>query len=121
MEAVEIMNRYQELRGRLWGSTAADQDEVRAISKVWHKFGDTEQYDYRDHLCAMIGDPTRAPDWHREMYMQKGLLRRTWVALERSGEADEWVRGVGEGGDQEWADLLRRLVAKGEKDDRAKL
>ncbi|KAJ2925427.1 hypothetical protein H1R20_g11720, partial [Candolleomyces eurysporus] len=127
VEAVEIMNRYQELRGRLWGSldlASSEQDEAKAIYKVWHRYEPMEQYDYRDHLCAMINDPARVPAWHREMYMRKDLLRRTWVALEKSGEADEWLRGVGEGGEHEWVDLLRGLVAKGEereKEDRAKL
>ncbi|KAJ2914820.1 hypothetical protein MD484_g5611, partial [Candolleomyces efflorescens] len=124
VESVEIMNRYQELRGQLWGSSQVpsdleqDENEAREIYKAWHRFEPMEQYDYRDHLSRMINLPDRVPDWHREMYEQKGLLRKTWVALEKSGEADEWVRGVGEGGKQEWVDLLRRLVERGQEDEK---
>jgi len=44
------------------------------------------------------------------MYHAKDLLRSFWVELERRGEADDWVAGVGEGGTDEWVDLLQRLL-----------
>jgi hypothetical protein len=36
-------------------------------------------------------------------------------ALERSGEADEWVHGVAEGGDpeKEWVELMERVIKRG--------
>ncbi|TFK26622.1 FAD/NAD(P)-binding domain-containing protein [Coprinopsis marcescibilis] len=120
-EAVEVMNRYQELRGTLWGASG-DIDEVQGISKAWHRFEAQQQYDYRDHLSMFIesadpfpDQPIRVPSWEREMYDKKNILRATWVALEKSGEAEDWVRGVGEGGVEEWVDLLRKLLKRGEE------
>jgi hypothetical protein len=51
----------------------------------------------------------------RNIYTHKNLLRRTWQTLERSGEAKEWVRGVGEGGDpeKEWVELMERVIKRG--------
>ena len=53
--------------------------------------------------------------WERNIYTHKNILRRTWQALERSGEAKEWVRGVGEGEDpeREWVELMERVIKRG--------
>ena len=54
-------------------------------------------------------------DWERYIITYGNILRRTWQALERSGEAKEWVRGVGEGEDpeKEWVELTKKVVKKG--------
>ena len=54
-------------------------------------------------------------NWERNIYTHKNILRRTWQALERSGETKEWVRGVGEGGDpeKEWVELTERVIKRG--------
>ena len=53
--------------------------------------------------------------WERNVYTHKNILRRTWRALERSGEAKEWVRDVGEGDDpeKEWVELTERVIKRG--------
>lgn len=53
--------------------------------------------------------------WERSMYAHKSILRTTWEALEHSGEAREWVRGVGDGEDpeKEWVDLMERVIKRG--------
>ena len=53
--------------------------------------------------------------WERNIYTHKNILRSTWQALERSGEAEEWVRGVGEGEDpeREWVELTERIIKRG--------
>jgi hypothetical protein len=53
--------------------------------------------------------------WERNIYTHKNILQRTWQALERSGEAKEWVRGVGEGEDREkeWVELMERVIKRG--------
>ena len=53
--------------------------------------------------------------WERNIYAQKNILRKTWQALERSGEADGWVRGVGKGKDpeKEWIELMEKMIKKG--------
>ena len=35
--------------------------------------------------------------WEGRIYTHKVIFRKTWQALERSGEAKEWVRSVCEG------------------------
>lgn len=57
--------------------------------------------------------------WVVEMYEKKDVLRKVWRALEASGEAAEWVKGVGRGGNDEWVALLRRMLRKAEEDLRA--
>ena len=53
--------------------------------------------------------------WERNIYTHKDILRRTWQALERNGEAREWVRDVGEGEDPEgeWVELMERVIKRG--------
>jgi hypothetical protein len=53
--------------------------------------------------------------WESRIYTHKNILRSTWQALERSGEAKEWVRGVGEGEDpeMEWVELMERVLKRG--------
>ena len=53
--------------------------------------------------------------WEGHIYTHKDILRRTWQTLERSGEAKEWVRGVGESEDpeKEWVELMERVIKRG--------
>ncbi|KAJ7728409.1 hypothetical protein DFH07DRAFT_222179 [Mycena maculata] len=83
--------------------------------RAWSVFQEDEQFDYRDELYAFAGEDVRVPRWLRDMYKAKALLRSFWVELERRGEADDWVRGVGEGGPEEWVNLLHRLLAAAEE------
>jgi len=59
------------------------------------------------------------PQWVRDMYGKKGVSRKEWRELERIGEAESWVRGVGESGGEdgakEWVDMMWRLVKKAEE------
>jgi hypothetical protein len=40
------------------------------------------------------------------------VLRSVWRELERRGEADAWVDGVGKGGVEEWVELTRRMMCR---------
>ncbi|GLB42154.1 putative FMO family protein [Lyophyllum shimeji] len=126
-EAVEVVTRYEALRERV-GS-----DDPTAIAKAWHRFEPLEQFDYRDALYDFVSSPrdgdleavwesrsvegssngigrgARVPEWEKEAYLAKDVLRKAWVRLEERGEAEEWVRGVGEGGLHEWVEMMRRL------------
>jgi len=117
-EAVDIITRYEALRSTFC-------DDAHSISKNWHKFKEQEQFAYRDRLYEFAeGDPdTRiiVPDWEKEMYGKKDVLRRAWQELEKTGKADEWVKGVGEGGVAEWVDLMRRLLKTIEEGERSNL
>ncbi|KAI0739091.1 FAD/NAD(P)-binding domain-containing protein [Daedaleopsis nitida] len=134
-EAVDIIARYEALRGRvLQPSTASpgatgddephepdrnDDATERAIASAWHRFDGHEQFAYRDAMHAFVGHPHRVPAWEVEMYDAKGILREEWRDLERLGQAEEWVRGVGAGegesGVQEWVALMRRLLKRAEE------
>ncbi|KAG2008749.1 flavin-containing monooxygenase/FMO family protein [Coprinopsis cinerea AmutBmut pab1-1] len=149
-EAVEVMNRYYELLPT--GTMNQDPDEaLKVVMKNWHKFEPQDQYDYRDNLASFVdfisspappsatSSPTlptttstptpKVPSYERYFYSLKDILRSTWVKLEKSGEAEEWVRGVGQGGletsdsderlkkaKEEWVELMHRVVRRGEED-----
>lgn len=93
------------------------------IAKRWHVFDEEpksselyseSQFDFRDELMEFAGhlDPeSRVPDWVRDAYATKVILRTRWKELERRGEADDWVRGVGEGGVEEWIKLMKKILS----------
>ncbi|KAF8870651.1 hypothetical protein BD779DRAFT_1680921 [Infundibulicybe gibba] len=88
------------------------QEAVEVITRV---FVDEEQFDYRDWLYEFAAKGDRSPvahvhEWERRAFRNNQALRDFWVDLERKGEAEEWVRGVGEGGLHEWVDFMDRLI-----------
>ena len=106
-----LLERYNRLAAELGTRDAS------VIWKSWHKFTDMEQFGYRDELyrfASSSSDPSTPPiivrDWEREAYARRDSLRELWVELERSGKADDFVRGVGENGIQEWVDLMRKMM-----------
>nr|VWO94515.1 Protein kinase domain-containing protein [Ganoderma boninense] len=139
-EAIDIVSRYEALRARVLpsrslasaslassppsdapsgeeeisladldctpGATADDRVEL-AIASAWHRFDGHEQFAYRDTLHAFAG------------YSRPGAPRGGWRDLERLGEADEWVNGVGVGegeeGTKEWVEMMRRLLRRAEE------
>ncbi|KAH8101153.1 FAD/NAD-P-binding domain-containing protein, partial [Cristinia sonorae] len=112
-EAVDIVSRYEDIRASVLKqqqpSLPASALPV-AIGKVWHMLEEEKQFDYRDGLGEFAGVHERVPGWVREMYGAKGVLREEWRSLERAGEAGSWIRGVGEGGEGGWVELMRRLL-----------
>ncbi|KAL0959322.1 hypothetical protein HGRIS_014583 [Hohenbuehelia grisea] len=110
-EAVDIITRYEELQAEFSG-------DQRTVQRMWHRFRGQEQFAYRDALHTFAKDdgvewdPHGAvvPSWVKEAYENKDALRRVWIELEKKGEADSWVRGVGEGGSEEWVAVLRRML-----------
>jgi hypothetical protein len=113
-EAVNIVTRYEKLRTRFG-------DDALSIFKNWHKFEGQEQFDYRDQMHEFAEGNSEArivvQDWEKEMYGKKNVLRAVWRELERAGEADGWVEGVGEGGLGEWVELMRKLLRKVEEEE----
>ncbi|KAJ6538733.1 hypothetical protein B0H10DRAFT_2140153 [Mycena sp. CBHHK59/15] len=88
--------------------TRALGGDAAAVARAWSVFKGEEQFDYQDWLHEFAGSNVRVPQWRKNMYEAKGVLRSFWVELERRGEADEWVRG-------EWVDLLKRLLQAAEE------
>lgn len=109
-EAQGIVARYEHLRAH-FGPAASEAH----IAAAWHVFAPQMQFDYRDELHALIGSGARVPAWVREFYDARDVLRAEWRELERAGEAEEWVRGVGKGGVDEWVELMRRVLEHAQK------
>ncbi|KAG7089369.1 hypothetical protein E1B28_011059 [Marasmius oreades] len=103
IESVDIVTRYEDLLSK-------HQANTNLVAKNWHAFEPMDQFDYRDDLYRFSGVPITSQEWEKEAYLNKGILRQFWVNLERNGVADDWVRGVGEGGIQEWVELMRRMI-----------
>lgn len=85
------------------------------IAGAWHRFKGREQFEYRDALHAFAGldaPEWRAPEWCVEAYENMLELRKAWKGAVESGEAEELVKGVGEGGNQEWVELIERMLEK---------
>ncbi|KAF5379214.1 hypothetical protein D9615_005880 [Tricholomella constricta] len=122
-EAVDIMSRYEELRDGVG-------DSPLAIAKAWHRFEPLQQFEYRDALYDFFkpaegdlgpvwddkeskgvesGRYTKVPQWEKEAYLNKDVLRKAWLRLEETGEAEKWVKGVGEGGLHEWIEMMQKL------------
>ena len=106
-EIADIVARYETLKKRF-------RDNHEYIGRQWYRFYGNEQFDYRDQLYEFSErDPERrivVPEWAKEMYDKKNVLRANWNNLERTGDAARWVNGVGEGGQDEWIDLMRKLL-----------
>ena len=67
------------------------------------------------HRIAHFIRDARVPPWVREMYDARDVLRAEWRELERRGEARDWVRGVGEGGWEDWVELMRRVLKRAQE------
>ena len=50
------------------------------------------------------------PDWHERMYLNNPPMRAEWKEMERTGEAKEFVQGVGEVSRDEWKALMFKLL-----------
>ncbi|KAH7926682.1 FAD/NAD(P)-binding domain-containing protein [Leucogyrophana mollusca] len=118
-EAIDIITRSEQLQ-------AAGALTPLQLSKAWHRFEEHQQFDYRNEMYEFAGrsrpsdEVIVVPDWEREMYHEKELLRTAWREVEQRGEAEKWVKGVGEGGVQEWVELMRSLLRwakQGDPDD----
>ncbi|THU93409.1 FAD/NAD(P)-binding domain-containing protein [Dendrothele bispora CBS 962.96] len=143
-EAVDVVSRYEELRIRVSTATGSIKDEEherRMIAHIWHKFEGHQQFDYRDELYAFADAsqyPNSGPDavegisgrvlvepWEKVMCDETAILRRFWVELEKRGEAESWLKGVGEsGGDEgrrEWVTLLERMLKAAREEEQLEL
>ncbi|KAI0326138.1 FAD/NAD(P)-binding domain-containing protein [Cubamyces sp. BRFM 1775] len=109
---LDVEKEAQALRARYESFRSVKGDNEVAIADAWFRFGFKEQFDYRDELYEFVGTEYRIPKWERELFEQKDLLREKCRELERRGEAEAWLRGVGSGTDpvQEWADFMWKVL-----------
>ena len=105
-----LISRYERLKDGLGG------DELQ-VAKHFFKFGLHEQFQYREEIYTLVyGDDEEmlrkylAPDWHEKMYLNMSPLRAEWEEMERTGEAEEFVKGVGEVSREEWKKVMYKLL-----------
>ncbi|KAL1746700.1 hypothetical protein HDZ31DRAFT_61897 [Schizophyllum fasciatum] len=96
----------------------------------YHVFEGHEQFRYRDdlfQLAARTSEPVAGPgsiadggvytvtDWEKELYDNKDVLRTLWVDIERRGEAETWLKSVGENGVDDWLAMTRKMLEEAGK------
>ena len=111
-EVDAIVSRYEELKAKFEG------DEFQ-VAKRYFSFDLSEQIHYRDELYTIAyGDDEETlkkylvPNWHEKMFWNMVILRAEWEEMERTGEADDFVRGVGEVSRDEWEGLMHKLLER---------
>ncbi|KAF5327949.1 hypothetical protein D9758_016774 [Tetrapyrgos nigripes] len=140
-EAVDLVSRYEELKARLSPSGLAipnEEHERKGVAHIWHRFEGHEQFDYRDELYKFADAsqyPNTGPDavegisgsmvveaWEKLMCDETAILRKFWVELEKRGEAEKWVAGVGQAGGvegkREWVCLLERMLKAAREEEK---
>ncbi|KLO13327.1 FAD/NAD(P)-binding domain-containing protein [Schizopora paradoxa] len=105
-EAVAIVSRYEALMTECAG-------DGERVAHAWFRYRNQEQFDYRDALHAFAGltdEKWKVRAWEKWVYEKKDVLRKSWRMLEESGQSSEWLKGVGEGGIEDWVNLMERLA-----------
>lgn len=87
-------------------------DDPLQIAKAWSRVALLEPFEYRTQLNVFAGKKWTASEWEIECWKNKAVLRREWKAIERSGKAGEWIKGVGMNGMDDWIVLSRSLLSK---------
>lgn len=104
-------------------SLAASQEDLpdpfsEPISRLWFRFGQHESFTYRRelHKFAQSSSTWEPHPWEIELWDRRDSIRSEWKELVKKGEADEWVKGVGEKGGEEgmmeWVEVCRKLVKR---------
>lgn len=89
-------------------------DNPLLIAKRWSRYATLEPFEYRAQLYAFVGENWTVPDWELECWKNKHVIHREWRAIEESGEAEEWLKGAGTNGLEDWIELCRRLIKQSE-------
>lgn len=91
-----------------------ETDDPLRIAKAWPRFALLEPFEYRAQLNAFSGRNWIPPEWEVECWENKVVLRREWKAIEQSGKAGEWIKGVGTNGVDDWTRLCKELIKQSE-------
>ena len=102
--AANVLERAHTLMGQ------EGTEDPLGFAKAWTRFGTLEPFKYRAELNAFAGKNWTAPDWEMELWTKKIILRREWKELEGSGKSEEWLKGVGWNGVDDWVWLCNRLI-----------
>jgi len=111
-EVDAIISRYKRLKEKFEG------DDFQ-VAKRYFTFELPEQFHYRDGLFTLAhGEDEEtlkkylSPEWHKEMYLHTAQLRAEWERMEQTGEAEDFVKGVGEVSRDEWEKLMYKLLER---------
>ena len=114
-EVDAIASRYETLKNKLGG------DEFQTVRRFFI-FGPLDEFHYRDELYTLAYGEDEAtlkkyitPDWHKEMYLHKSVLKAEWDELEKRGEAEDFVKGVGKTSPDEWEKVVYKLLERASK------
>jgi hypothetical protein len=107
-----IISRYERLKDKFEG------DESQ-IAKRYLTFNRPEQFNYRDELYTLAYGEDEGtlkkyltPGWHKKIIWYVPEMRAEWEEMERTGEAKDFVKGVGEVGRDEWEGLMYKLLER---------
>ncbi|CAE7155607.1 unnamed protein product [Rhizoctonia solani] len=105
-ELAQTLVRNEELRQ---GHSSALE-----VARAWHKFPYVHSgaFNFLDLLSQKANDSRRVPRWTRQLGPFLLVMLAEWRKMEQSGLADEWAKGVGDGGIQEWVQLMWRVVQR---------
>lgn len=111
-EEASVVNRFLCL------SKHCDGDP-ELIASNWHKisvpglsdptFG-TWQSLREDLLALGRCSKWRIQDWEEEFFPLIGLIQEEWKLLVKTGVSDEWLKGVGVNGIEDWVQLMRKVL-----------
>ena len=112
MEIDAIISRYERLKDKFGG------DEFQ-VAKHYSTFDPHEQFHYRDELYTLgYGEDEEmsrkylTPTWHKDMYLYTAQMRAEWERMEVTGEAEDFVKGVGEASRDEWEKSMHKLLER---------
>ncbi|KZV65769.1 FAD/NAD(P)-binding domain-containing protein [Peniophora sp. CONT] len=105
-ESVALVERARRI------ATAEGSEDASVVMKAWNFFTPWEGFEYRAELSKFVNpqSPWTLPAWEAWMWERKAVLRSAWVAVEKRGEAEEWLKGVGTNGVADWFALCKRLL-----------
>jgi len=90
-------------------------DDPLRMAKRWSRLAKLiEPYEYRSQLLAFSGESWKVSDREFECWKLKDEMRREWRAIEQSGKAKEWLKGVGANGPEDWLELCLKIVKRNE-------
>ena len=111
-EVDAIISRYERLKDKFEG-------DERQVAKRYFGFDIPEQVQYRDGLYTLAYSDDEEtlkkyimPAWHEKMFWNIPLMRVEWEEMERTGEAKDFVKGVGEVSRDEWEELMCKLLKR---------
>ncbi|EJD51157.1 FAD/NAD(P)-binding domain-containing protein [Auricularia subglabra TFB-10046 SS5] len=104
-----------------WYASRIEDGPVQA-ERLWHAIPEEGQYAYRRELLRFANGRVedheeREMDWFAAAYANKVILRQQWRDLEKHGEAQAWLAGVGHGDRdaamRSWVALMDRVAERG--------